>query len=194
MPAAFRTPKFLTSSLIASLIPMSALAHPSLLMSADGAAGFLHPLTGIDHLLAMLAVGLLAARSDRSMWLLPTVFPFAMLVGAAMALMGIVLPGIEPMIALSVVVLGVMVVAGKIVSLPAGALIVAIFAIFHGHAHALEAPSSNGMLMYGAGFLFATLLLHAVGLVLGTALAARERAVALGGSAIAAAGLALLVT
>ena len=161
MPRASR--EFLLALLFAACVPLPVAAHPDHSVAHDGWAGFLHPLTGIDHLLAMFAVGLWAARLGRgAMWTLPAVFAFAMVIGAVLALSSIVLPAIEPMIAISVIALGTLVAAGVRLSLLAGALLVAAFAVFHGYAHATEAPSAGATASYALGFVSATVVLHAL--------------------------------
>ena len=173
------------------LVPVLACAHPESSMLATGSAGFMHPLTGLDHFLAMFAVGLWAAHlRGYAPLALPVAFPLAMLGGALIAAAGWMLPAVEPMIAISVVVLGAMVAAGVKVPVGASAAIVAMFAIFHGHAHATEGPQS--LISYGIGFTLATVGLHLLGVLAGTMLVKRAPLMMLGGSAIATAGLALL--
>jgi urease accessory protein len=160
-------------------------------MLSTGWTGFLHPLTGLDHVLAMVAVGLWAAHLRGFATLaLPIAFPLAMIVGALMAVSGWMLPAVESMIAISVVVLGAVVATGVRVPVPASTAIVAMFAVFHGHAHATEAAGS--LLAYGAGFTTATVALHVLGILAGTLLVARHRALLLGGTTIATVGCALL--
>lgn len=147
-----------------------ALAHPEGHGAQDFAAGFLHPFTGLDHLLAMIAVGLWAVRlGRRAVWTLPIVFPLAMLFGAALAVNGVGMPAIEPMIAISVIVLGALVAVGMKMPVTASAALVAAFAIFHGYAHASEAPSSQ-LAAYAAGFVSATVILHVLGVAAGVLL------------------------
>lgn len=183
---------------LAGLMPISALAHPEGHGAENAVAGFLHPFTGLDHLLAMIAVGLWAAQlGARATRTLPIVFPFAMVLGALLAFNGTHLPAIEPMIAASVVVLGVLVAAGIRMPVVASALIVATFAIFHGHAHAAEGPSSD-VFSYAAGFVLATLFLHVIGVIVGSAVARSglpySRVVTgAAGTTIALAGTAILI-
>lgn len=181
-------------SAVIGFMPAMTLAHSDAIMTSDAWTGFLHPLSGIDHLLAMLAVGLWAARLGRpSVWILPAVFPLVMVGGALLATFGFSLPLIEPMIAVSVAVLGLLVAGGVRISPAVSALIVSSFALFHGYAHAMEAPSAKWMLDYGFGFIAATVLLHSVGVAIGTSLLSRTRSMMAGGSAIAVAGIALLL-
>jgi urease accessory protein len=183
---------------IGVLLPALALAHPEGHGAQNAIDGFLHPLTGLDHLLAMIAVGLWAVRlGRRAVWTLPIVFPVAMVAGSLLALRGVALPAIEPAIAVSVIVLGVLVAAGVRMPVFAGAVLVGVFAVFHGHAHATEGPAVN-VLAYAIGFVGATAVLHTVGIAAGAWIARRDlqhsRAVnRLAGTAIALAGTAILI-
>ena len=126
--------------------------------------GFQHPLGGLDHLAAMIGVGLWAGLAGgRRVWVWPLAFVAMMIVGGILGRAGVALPMVEPTIALSVVVLGVLVAATIRVPVAIGAVIVAVFAIFHGYAHGAEAPAT-GWLGYAAGFVAATALLHLVGI------------------------------
>jgi urease accessory protein len=169
----------------------AALAHPG----HDGGlvGGLAHPFTGLDHLLAMVAVGLWASQlGKRAMIVLPLLFPAVMAVGAVMGANGVALPWVEAGIVASVIVLGAVIALGVAPSLAASAALVGVFALFHGHAHGTELPAAGSALMYGAGFIAATLVLHAVGMGIGVA-AKRPLAMRYAGGAIAAAGLVLLV-
>lgn len=157
-----------------------ALAHTGGVPMAGLTAGFLHPFGGLDHILAMVAVGALAALvGGRALWAVPLAFIAAMTAGALAGGAGIPLPGVETGIALSVVALGLAAAAGRSVSAPAAVLFAGVFAVFHGHAHGAEMPAAASGLLYGAGFVAATLLLHVAGLA-ATRLA--ERAFATAGS------------
>jgi urease accessory protein len=157
--------------------------------------GFQHPLGGLDHLAAMIAVGLWAGiAGGRRVWVWPLAFVAMMIVGGILGRAGIALPMVEPAIALSVVVLGVLVAATIRVPVAVGAIIVAVFAIFHGYAHGAEAPPT-GWLGYAAGFVVATALLHLVGIAIARLLERGSGLIpvrALGG-ATAALGVFLLV-
>lgn len=169
----------------------SAAAHVPSAVGGGFGAGFAHPLSGLDHLLAMLAVGLWAGqRSARVRWLLPAGFLAVMAAGAAAGAAGLGAVPLEAGIAASVLVLGALVALKA--SLPAAvtALVVGPFAALHGHAHGLEAAGA-GLLATGAGFLAATALLIASGLVLGRL--ALPLATRTAGAGIAAAGVLLLV-
>ena len=148
--------------------PSSAWAH----IQAGEAAGFLsgvhHPISGWDHILAMVAVGLWGAQLGApAVWLLPITFPMVMSLGAMMGLLGIPLAGVEIGIALSAIVLGAMVLTEKRPPLWVAACIVGFFAIFHGHAHGTELPAGQSGLLYSAGFVMATGCLHGVGIAIG---------------------------
>jgi urease accessory protein len=137
----------------------SVLAHPG--DHAGGLAhGFAHPFLGLDHLLAMVIVGLWAVRAAKRVWLLPAVFATFMAVGAALG--SLPLPYVEPMILLSVLVFGLATVLAKRLPLPLGAVLVAVFALYHGHAHFTEMPDTSTV-GFLAGMLLATALLHLLG-------------------------------
>jgi len=145
-----------------------ALAH----VEGGQAAGFLnglrHPCSGLDHVLAMIAVGLWGAQlGNPALWLLPVTFPMVMALGALLGLLGIPIPGIEVGIACSAILLGVMVSGEVRPKLAVAALLVAFFAIFHGHAHGTELPPGQNGMLYSMGFVIATGLLHGLGIALG---------------------------
>lgn len=147
---------------------MPASAHPGIGSAVSFAAGVTHPLSGLDHIAAMLAVGLWAAvKGGRALWLWPLTFVAVMLVGGLLGLTQIALPFVEAGILASVVVLGLMVALA--VNPPAwvGAAIVGVFALLHGHAHGAEVAQTVNGLEYVAGFALATVMLHAVGIGLG---------------------------
>ena len=128
-------------------------------------AGLTHPFVGLDHLLAMFAVGIWAGQlGGRAVWLIPLTFVSVMAVAATLASFGLLLPLMEPAIACSVLVLGLL-IAGS-VRLPTSvcALLVSLFAVFHGYAHGLELPQAASPILYGAGFVLATALLHGLGI------------------------------
>lgn len=148
--------------------PALALAHTG--HAADGGLwqGMVHPLGGLDHLLAMVAVGLWAAYAGgRALWLLPAAFVGMMLGGAALGFAGIALPLMEPLILASVVVLGLLVAFNLRLPLLPGMALVALFGLFHGQAHALEMAANAGALSYALGFALVTALLHLAGIGLG---------------------------
>jgi urease accessory protein len=172
----------------------AAFAHVG--VHADGglATGLAHPFMGLDHLLAMVAVGIWAAQlGGRYRLMLPAAFVATMAAGAAAGTCGIALPQVESMVALSVLVLGLL------VALTVGAgrywpvALVALFALFHGHAHGSEMPAFSSPWLYFAGFLAATAALHAIGVAAGVALQARPGILRAGGTAIGLAGTWLLL-
>ena len=151
--------------------PLLALAHSDHAHApGDGGfmSGLMHPIGGWDHIIAMVAVGLWGAQLKKpAIWLLPVAFPLVMALGGFMGLIGIPVPGIEIGIALSAVVLGVMVVGAIRPPLWVALLLVAIFAIFHGHAHGTELPEGSNGMLYSIGFVISTGLLHMAGIALG---------------------------
>ena len=181
-------------------LPLLASAH----VGADGAAhhdigfaqGFLHPFTGMDHLAAMVAVGLwsaLIARSGRDVLWAPVGFAAMLLVGALVGLAGMQVPAVEPMIAASLLVIGLLVVTRLRLPGPVAAAVVGAFAVFHGVAHGYELAGDHGAGLAIGGMVLATALLHAGGIAIGWAL--RQRTVWLprvAGAAVALFGAALL--
>jgi urease accessory protein len=161
-------------------------------IAAGFARGFAHPLGGIDHIFAMVAVGLWSVqRGGRSIGLIPAIFVLLMALGGVIGTLGIFVPFVEQGIVLSVVVLGVLVAAAIQLPLFACAIVVGLFALFHGHAHGAEMPASASGLFYGAGFVLATAFLHALGM--GIALLTRRlgqtNLVRLAGGALAMCGV-----
>lgn len=160
--------KIMRTSLFAATLTAAsgaAFAHPGH-ETASFASGFLHPFGGVDHLLAMVAVGLYAARqSGAARWLLPTVFVLAMLAGAGLGALGFALPAVEPGIALSVLVFGLLVLTAAALPLAVSLPLLASFALFHGFAHHAEMGGAR-LWTYVAGFALATALLHGGGYVL----------------------------
>jgi urease accessory protein len=150
-------------AILFGLAATPALAHVGTGDHVSFMHGFAHPLGGLDHLAAMIAVGLWAGiAGGRRVWAWPLAFVVMMVVGGLLGRAGVALPMVEPAIALSVVVLGLLVALMVQVPVALGAALVAAFAIFHGHAHGAEAPET-GWLGYAAGFIIATALLHTVG-------------------------------
>jgi len=140
----------------------AALAHPGH-ESASFFTGFTHPLGGLDHLLAMLAVGLYAARQPgATRWMLPAGFVLAMLAGAGLGAIGVALPAVEAGIAASVLVFGLLIALAARLPLTVSLPLVAAFALFHGHAHHAEMGGAS-LVTYAAGFALATALLHGAG-------------------------------
>lgn len=170
-----------------------AAAHSDGAALAGGfASGLLHPVQGLDHVVAMVGVGLWGAfLGAPAIWLLPVVFPLVMALGGLLGLAGVPLPGVEVGIALSALVIGAMVAFKLRPPMLLAALIVAAFAIFHGHAHGTALPASANPLAYSLGFVVATGLLHLAGIAFGLLVRwpIGVAAVRTGGGAIAAAGL-----
>lgn len=181
------------SGAVLLLLPSIALAHPG--HGGGFLPGFLHPFHGLDHLLAAVAVGLWGARlGGRAAWALPVAFVVAMLAGVGLGSSGIALPGMEIMIALSVLLLGAVVATNVRLALSAGAAIAAAFALFHGGAHGAEAPDGAGVAAYAMGLASATAALHAGGVAVCVALKTRAWALRLVGAPIALTGATLLFT
>ncbi|PWQ97806.1 HupE/UreJ family protein [Leucothrix pacifica] len=146
----------------------SVFAHSGEGVTGGFISGALHPLAGLDHVTAMVAVGILGAFLGRpAIWVLPVVFPLVMALGGIMGIMGIPVPAIETGIAVSSVVLGLMILLALKPPLWIAALIVAAFAVFHGHAHGTELPNAANALSYSVGFVIATGLLHLAGILIG---------------------------
>lgn len=157
-----------TSALALALIPSVAFAHTGIGDTTGFVHGFSHPISGLDHILAMVMVGLLAYQlGGRAMWLVPTTFVLVMAMGGALGVAGINIPFVETGIALSIVVLGAMVALGVKAPTAAAMGVVGLFAIFHGHAHGAEMPESVAGLAYAAGFMIATATLHGLGIGIG---------------------------
>ena len=155
------------------LVPMLlwaqvAFAHPQAGEAKGFLTGFKHPISGLDHVLAMVAVGLWGAQlGSPAVWLLPVAFPMVMALGGMLGLMGVPLPGVEYGIAASAILLGVAVMFEVRPPLALAAMLVAFFAIFHGHAHGTELPPGESGLLYSIGFVIATGCLHGVGIGIG---------------------------
>ena len=148
----------------------SALAHLLQGEAYGFVTGFLHPISGADHVLAMVAVGLWGAQLGApAIWVLPIAFPLVMAMGAMFGFLGVPIPGVEYGIAASAIVLGAAVAFEMRPPLVIAALVVGCFAIFHGHAHGTELPPGQSALLYSMGFVIATGCLHAVGIGIGTA-------------------------
>ncbi|KAB1074409.1 HupE/UreJ family protein [Methylobacterium planeticum] len=153
---------------LALLTPGAALAHPGHGEALGLAAGLAHPLAGLDHVAAMVAVGLIAAlRGGRALWLLPLVFPAMMALGAGAGMAGLALPFAEVGILASLVAFGLLAILGRGLPVALLAALLGAFAVFHGYAHGVEMPETASGLAYGLGFLAATGLLHLAGLGLG---------------------------
>jgi urease accessory protein len=171
--------------------PALAQAHPGHAPGANFTHGFVHPMMGLDHVLAMVAVGLWAAQlGGRAAWLVPAAFVSVMTAGAGLGMSGVHLPFVEQGIFASVLVLGLLIATAARLPLAASAAIVGVFALFHGVAHGTEMPASVSGLAYAAGFALATAILHGVGLLV--AKSTRVEWVRFAGAAIAVTALGLI--
>jgi urease accessory protein len=181
----------------------AAFAHPGHAEPSGLASGLMqglsHPITGIDHVLAMVAVGMLAAQlGGRALWLMPLTFVAMMTVAGALGMAGIRMPSAELGIALSVVVLGLAIAFPRKLSALATMAMVGFFALFHGYVHGAEMPAAVSAFSYAAGFVAATALLHAIGAGLGLVLGLEggrfgRRAIQASGGAMALFGAVILV-
>jgi len=152
------------------LLPVT--VTPALAHEGSGTGGFLggfaHPLLGLDHIVAMVAVGLWGAfLGPPAIWILPIVFPLVMAGGGVLGILGLGLPGVEIGIAVSAIALGLMVAFAARPPILVAALLVGAFAVFHGHAHGAELPPGSDAVAYSAGFVMATGLLHLTGISFG---------------------------
>jgi urease accessory protein len=181
--------------LLLLLWPTAASAH----ILGDQAGGFIsgfeHPISGLDHIVAMVSVGLWGAQlGPPAIWLLPVTFPMVMAFGGMLGLMGVPLPGTEIGIALSAIGLGAMVASEARPPLWIAAVLVGFFAIFHGHAHGTELPPDESGVLYSIGFVVATGLLHLTGIGIGLIHRWKtgEMTLRLGGVAVAITGCVFL--
>lgn len=183
--------------LLIALFPALAHAHVGVGQANGLLPGLAHPITGLDHICAMVAVGLWAAqRGGRALWLVPLTFVSVMAVGGLLGMAAISLPFVEQGVLASVLVLGVLIAAAVRLPLVMSVVIVALFALFHGHTHGTEMPVTASGFVYGLGFMLATVALHLGGIGIG--LAARRAGTGLvvryAGGAIAACGLYLCIS
>ncbi|MFO0838182.1 MAG: HupE/UreJ family protein [Phycisphaerae bacterium] len=179
-------------------LAVPALAHTGPTPIAGGLlSGIAHPLSGLDHLLVMLGVGLWAAQlGGRAIWLLPATFVATMLIGAGLALNGVPLPAVEAGIAASVVAIGLLIALARRLPAAVNLALVALFAVFHGHAHGHELAIGASWLEYLSGFALTTTGLHAVGIALGVSIMRgwANTPVRAAGAAMATLGVGMLVT
>ncbi|MEX1108674.1 MAG: HupE/UreJ family protein [Dongiaceae bacterium] len=184
--------------LFAATFSTGALAHTGAGATTGFAYGFGHPIGGLDHVLAMVAVGLFAyLLKGKALWLVPAAFVFMMAVGGALGIFGVAVPMVELGVALSVVVIGGLIAFGKSIPVAAAMAVVGMFAIFHGHAHGTEMPATASGLVYGIGFMLATALLHGTGILAGFGLgklgqASGGKLARASGAAMSVAGLVFL--
>lgn len=156
-------------AVLLALAPLtSAFAHTGTGVSVGLESGFLHPITGLDHLVAMVAVGLWGAQlGNPAIWVLPITFPLVMAFGGLLGLSGVPLPLTEPVVALSGIAFGLLIALHVRTPLWIAAVLVGIFAIFHGYAHGRELPTAANPIAYAVGFVSATGLLHLCGILIG---------------------------
>jgi len=154
--------------LIVTLICISSVNAHILAGESGLSSGMTHPLFGLDHLLAMIAVGIISVQIGRkAIWLLPLTFVSVMVVGGILGILGIKLMGVEYGIAFSVIILGIAIALARKFPIIWAMIFVAIFALFHGHAHGEELPSIASPILYVLGFVFVTTLLHISGILIG---------------------------
>lgn len=164
-----RRPSAQALLLLAACWAPAASAHLQQAEAGGLLTGLLHPLSGLDHVLAMVAVGLWGAQLGMpAIWVLPVAFPLVMALGGMLGFLGVPIPGVEVGIAASAIVLGAAVAFALRPPLVVAGLLVGCFAIFHGHAHGTELPAGQSALLYSLGFVVATGGLHALGIGIGT--------------------------
>lgn len=182
--------------MLSMLLPSLAYAHVGVGEIGGFMYGYTHPFSGLDHVCAMLAVGLWAAQmGGRSVWVVPLVFVSVMALGGALPMTGIGLPFVEQGIALSALLPGVLIAASIRLPLWLNSSAVGLFALWHGHAHGAELPAEASGVVYIFGFMLATTLLHVAGIGFGSAMRRlmRQRLVRLTGAGIAVCGIYLAV-
>lgn len=158
----------LLAAAVVATVSAPALAHVEAGQATGLLSGFLHPISGLDHVLAMVAVGLWGAiLGTPAIWVLPIAFPLVMAMGALLGFLGVPLPGVEYGIAASAILLGAAVAFEVRPPVAFAALLVGVFAIFHGYAHGSELPPGQSALLFSMGFVIATGALHAVGIGIG---------------------------
>jgi len=184
-----------TAAIVAIAATTPALAHTGVGATNSFAAGFMHPLLGLDHLTVMVAVGLWAAlKGGRALWAWPLAFFGGMLIGGVLGMAHVAVPLVEPGILASVVALGLLVAAAADLPVGVGAAIIGTFALLHGHAHGSEIPETAGGVEYAAGFVLATASLHLLGIGAGVAFGTRFRGIVrVAGAACALIGVGLAV-
>ena len=168
MHANVKSPASIAALVLTLIWPLAAWAHVESGQAGGFISGLSHPVSGMDHVLAMVAVGLWGAQLGApALWLLPVAFPMMMAFGGLLGLLGAPLPGVEIGIAVSAVVLGGLILAEIRLPLVIAVVVVACFAIFHGHAHGTELEQGQNAMLYSLGFVIATGLLHGVGITIG---------------------------
>jgi urease accessory protein len=170
-PSRWREVLFLASLVPALMVPEPAEAHVAQGPIGGFSAGIAHPFSGLDHLMAMLAVGIWGAQmGGRSVWSLPVTFPLVMTVGGVLGMAGVPLPHVETGIALSMLVLGAAIVLAWRPHEWAALAVIAFFAICHGYAHGVELPNAADPAAYATGFVIATGTIHIIGIGIGLSL------------------------
>lgn len=190
-----KSPRFLFLLPLLTLLSGSAAAHISGGLAGGFSSGLMHPVLGLDHVVAMLGVGLWGAfLGSPAIWILPVAFPLVMTIGGALGIIGVPLPAVETGIALSAIVLGTMVAFAVRPPIAVAAFIVGFFAIFHGYAHGAELPTSANPMAFSLGFVISTGLLHLTGIAFGllSRWPSGRRVVQAGGVVIAFTGVAFL--
>jgi urease accessory protein len=161
----------IAAALALSGVAAPAFAHTGVSAAHDLTHGFLHPLSGLDHILAMVAVGLYAAQlGGRGLWLLPSAFVGTMILGGLLGYAGVPVPMVEQGIGLSVIAMGIVIALGVRLPVAAAMALVGVFALVHGHAHGSEGAQLASFLSYAVGFVAATAALHAAGIIAGLTL------------------------
>lgn len=189
-----RRPAITITTLVLLAMSPAAFAHPGHLTGSGFTTGLLHPFTGLDHLLAMLAVGLWAAqRGGRYLFVIPASFVVMMALGAVIGAAGLPLPLVEPGIFGSLLVFGILIAFDARLPLAAGMTVIGSFALFHGYAHAVEMPSHASLAVFGSGMLFGSVALHLLGIGIGRVgkMQLHEIALRIAGGLIALTGMAL---
>ena len=183
--------RILTVALLACAAT-AASAHSDSADAGGFLSGYIHPLSGLDHRLAMVAVGLWGATLGRPLiWALPIAFPLMMVVGGILGIARVPLPFVEAGVATSVIALGLAIALAWRAPIPVAVSLVAVFAIFHGYAHGTELPSTAQPAAYAAGFVVSTGLLHLAGIAIGLlkSLAYGDKLLRVAGAAIAVTGI-----
>ena len=181
----------------AALLPTFAYAHAGTGDAGGFLHGVMHPAFGLDHVCAMVAVGLWAAQMEgRAVWAVPLTFVGVMALGGMLGMSGVALPFAEQGIVLSVLMLGVLIAAAIRLPLGLSSVMVGLFALCHGHAHGVEMPGSISVMAYATGFLLSTALLHCMGILFGLGMQrlTQKRLVPVAGASIALCGVYLAVS
>ncbi len=183
----------LALAVLIALAATPALAHTGHGDTEAFTSGLAHPLFGLDHLLAMVAVGLWAGLIGGSaLWAWPAAFVGVMAVGGALGMAGVALPGVEPLIVGSVIAIGLLTALAARPAVALGAAVCGVFALAHGHAHGTEMPAAASAAGYALGFVISTAFLHGVGIAIARVGEARPLAVRAAGGAVACLGVALV--